>query len=131
MVIDTSAILAVLFEETDRERFAGAMLAAPGLCISAPTWLETAMVMTSRKGTAGFSAFSKLLDGLCVEIVPCDDGLARIAYEAWTRFGKGRHPAALNMGDCHSYALARFRSDVLLFKGDDFTQTDVLRFDLA
>lgn len=131
MVIDTSAILAVLFHEADGENFARAMLAAPELCIAAPTWLETAIVVSSRKGNAGFAAFSELIDGLGMETVPFDDGHARIAHEAWIRFGKGRHPAALNMGDCHSYALAKARSDVLLFKGNDFSQTDVLRLELA
>jgi ribonuclease VapC len=130
VVIDTSAILAVLFGEGDGERFGRAMLAAPELCIAAPTWLESAMVITTRKGYAGFTAFAELLDGLCVETIPFDENQARIAYEAWIRFGKGRHPAALNMGDCHSYALAKSRSDVLLFKGDDFTQTDILRFEV-
>jgi len=125
-VVDTSALLAILLEEPDALRFAQALHDADGLSMSAPTWLEAAQVAAGRRGVQGYGQFDALVTCLAIEIVPCDEAMARVAYEAWLRFGKGRHPAALNFGDCFSYALAKLRGEPLLFKGDDFSKTDLM-----
>lgn len=83
-------------------------------------------VATARRGSVGQDGLQELLTRLDVEIVAFDTGMARLAYEARLRFGKGRHPAGLNFGDCSSYALAKQRGEPLLFNGDDFTRTDLL-----
>ena len=83
------------------------------------------MVLTSKRGALGLSSLGELLAALEMEIVPVDAPLAERAFEAWLRFGKGRHPAALNFGDCFSYALAAIRGEPLLFKGEDFSRTDL------
>jgi ribonuclease VapC len=126
LVVDTSALMAVLLEEPEAIRFAEALHDADELRMSAPSWLEAAQVATGRRGAKGYEQFHDLVSRLRVEIVPCDAVMARLAYDAWLRFGKGRHPAALNFGDCFSYALAKLRGEPLLFKGDDFSKTDVI-----
>jgi ribonuclease VapC len=126
MVIDTSALMAILMGEPDAERYAVSLAAAPRLLISAPTWLEAAQVATARRGPEGHAYVVELLTRLQVTVVPFDEALARLAYEGWLRFGRGRHPAGLNFGDCFAYALARERGEQLLFKGEDFSKTDVL-----
>jgi len=125
LVIDTSALLAVLFAEDEARAYTQVLHSATRLRISAPTWLESMQVATARYGNAGRDGLEEILAGLEVEVVPCDADLARVAYAAWVRFGKGRHPAALNFGDCFSYALAKQRGEPLLFKGDDFPLTDL------
>lgn len=84
------------------------------------------MVITARLGSEGHALLLELLDGSRVGIVPCDKELARGAYGAWLKYGRGRHAAGLNFGDCFSYALAKQRAEPLLFKGDDFAQTDIV-----
>ncbi|MEN9864774.1 MAG: hypothetical protein RL748_364 [Pseudomonadota bacterium] len=126
MVIDSSALISVLLGESDANRFITAINTGAPLLMAAPTWVEAAMVITARKGAAGFQEFEQLIAASGIEIVKFDQELAREAYLAWQRFGKGRHPASLNMGDCFSYALAKHRKDVLLFKGDDFPKTDLV-----
>lgn len=126
MIVDTSALLAVLLLEEDAAAYAEALGAATALCMSAPTWLETAMVATVRCGDAGYRELTRFIDDLRIEIVPTDQLLAEQAFEGWRRYGKGRHPAGLNYGDCFSYALAKQRNERLLFKGDDFSLTDVI-----
>lgn len=126
MVLDSSAIISVLLGEPDEQIFIDAMNMAPSLWMAAPTWVEAAMVITGRKGQAGFQEFEKLLATLDVKIVEFDKVLGILAYDAYLMFGKGKHPAALNMGDCFSYALAKHRSDTLLFKGNDFSKTDLV-----
>lgn len=125
LVIDTSALLAVLFVEDDAQTYAQALQSAAALRMAAPTWVESMQVATARRGRIGQEGLQELLVRLDVEVVACDAGLARLAYEAWLRFGKGRHPAGLNFGDCFSYALAKQRGEPLLFKGDDFSRTDL------
>jgi ribonuclease VapC len=125
MVVDTSALMSLLLGEADAQDYARALHAADRLSIAAPTWLECAMVITSRRGVQGHDIFVELMNTLAVEVVPFDAALAQLAYAAWSRYGKGRHPAGLNMGDCYSYALARQRGEPLLFKGEDFSQTDI------
>jgi ribonuclease VapC len=125
LVVDTSALMAVLLKEEDALPFSAAMSAATELRMSAPTWLETALVATARGAGAGYRELVDFLDFVGIEVVPVDLTLAQIAYEGWTRYGKGRHPAGLNYGDCFSYALAKQRREPLLFKGLDFRLTDI------
>lgn len=124
-VVDTSALMAILLEEPDAGRIAGILSGATALRMSAPSWLEAAQVATARRGPAGFERFQELVERLGIEIVPCDEVMAKTAYAAWLRYGKGRHPASLNFGDCFSYALAKLRGEPLLFKGEDFARTDL------
>ena len=126
LVVDTSALLAILLHEDDAAEFADALARANRLQMSAPTWLETAIVATTRSGEAGFQELQAFLDELAIEVQAVDQALTKIAFSAWQRYGKGRHPAGLNYGDCFSYALAKQGNTALLFKGNDFSQTDVL-----
>jgi ribonuclease VapC len=125
LVIDTSALLAVLFAEDEAPAYAQLLQSAASLRMTAPTWVESMQVATARHGNIGREGLEELLSRLKVEIVAFDADLASLAYEAWLRFGKGRHPAGLNFGDCFSYALAKQRGEPLLFKGDDFSRTDL------
>lgn len=126
MVVDSSAIVAILLGEAGHERYVRALADAETCLIAAPTWLECAMVITTRLGPRGMDAMEQLIAGAVVEVVPFDEELARAAHRAWIQFGKGRHPAALNFGDCISYALAQLLNLPLLFKGLDFAKTDVV-----
>ena len=125
VVVDTSALMAILLDEPEAARIAKIFSEATALRMSAPSWLETAQVATARRGPAGFEQFEELVGRLGIEIVPCDEAMAKTAYAAWLRYGKGRNPASLNFGDCFSYALAKLRGEPLLFKGEDFSQTDL------
>lgn len=125
LVVDTSALMAVLLQEPDAAVYAGALGAASELCMAAPVWLEAAMVASGRSGEAGGRAFAAFADELGIEIIAADRVLVETAYEGWLRYGKGRHAASLNYGDCFSYALAKLRQAPLLFKGEDFSLTDV------
>lgn len=125
LVVDTSTLMALLFMKDDARRYAEALQAASALSVSAPTWVESMQVATARRGQVGQDGLQELLDRLGVEIVAFDVGMARLAHEAWLRFGKGRHPAGLNYGDCFAYALAMQLGAPLLFKGEDFARTDV------
>jgi ribonuclease VapC len=125
LVVDTSALLAVLLLEEDAAVYAEALGSAPELRMAAPTWLETALVATVRSGDEGYRELSRFIDELRIEIVPADRQLVEGSFEGWRRYGKGRHPAGLNYGDCFSYALAIQRNEPLLFKGGDFSLTDV------
>lgn len=125
MVIDTSAVLAILQDEPERARFTAAIADAAQRSMSAATLLEVAIVTEVRFGVEGGRHLDQLLERAAVEIEAVDEEQVRIAREAYRRFGKGKHPAGLNYGDCFSYALAHVRQQRLLFKGDDFAQTDV------
>jgi len=125
MVIDSSALLTILFGESDAGDFIDA-LANPGRkFMSSINKLEASIVVEARKGEAGSAALARLLATVEVETIPFDSGQAEIAMAAWRRFGKGRHPAGLNLGDCAAYALASTLNDSLLYKGVDFSKTDV------
>jgi ribonuclease VapC len=126
MVLDTSALLAVLFDEPDRRAFTEAMEAADGCLLSAASFVETSMILESRHGAEGVRSLDRLLAAANIEIVTVDLRQAQAARDAFRQFGKGRHPAGLNFGDCFSYALAKCRAEPLLFKGGDFSQTDIL-----
>jgi ribonuclease VapC len=125
MVIDTSAILAVLLGEPDSERFVAALKASHPRLLSAANLLEASIVIESHKSAEGGRDLDLLLYRGEIEIVPVDREQAEIARVAWRRFGKGRHRAALNFGDCFAYALAKITGSPLLFKGADFALTDI------
>jgi ribonuclease VapC len=124
MILDTSAVLAMLLGEPEAERFASAVSAADRPAISAASLLEAAVVADNRSAVAS-AEFEGLIARLDLEIVPFTAEQARLARLAHARFGRGRHPAGLNLGDCFAYALAAERGEPLLFKGEDFARTDV------
>lgn len=125
MVIDTSALVAILFNEPDAHRFRVAVERAQRRRISAASLLETAIVIEARYGDAGGREFDLLVHKAALEVVPVDAEQAEVARHAWREFGKGRHAAGLNYGDCFAYALAIVLAEPLLFKGTDFARTDV------
>ena len=125
MVIDTSALVAILEQEADADAYSDAIAAAETCLVSAATVVETGMVIFSRYGERGARMVDELLQVSLVAVVPVTEDHARLAREAFARFGKGRHPARLNFGDCFSYALAKATGHSLLFKGNDFSHTDV------
>lgn len=125
MVIDTSAILAVLLGESDAEEFAKAIANDPRRLISAFSALETAIVIEAKKGEAGGRELDLFLHRSHIEIVAMDAAQAELACIAWRTYGKGRHAAGLNIGDCCSYALSKYSGEPILFKGDDFSKTDL------
>jgi ribonuclease VapC len=127
MVIDTSAIVAIALNEPDAAELEVRIADDPVRLISAATVLEATVVLETRLGDAGGREFDLWLLKIGAEIVPVDAEQADAARRAWRRFGKGRHAAALNYGDCFSYALALTRGEPLLFKGEDFAKTDVNR----
>lgn len=125
IVVDTSAIVAVLFGESDAESMAEALNEASTRLISAVTRVELSFVIEGRKGEAGRQDLERLLASGGFEVVAVTPHHAQLAIAAFRRFGRGRHPAALNIGDCFSYALAVATDQPLLFKGRDFARTDV------
>jgi ribonuclease VapC len=125
MVIDTSAIVAIALDEPEAETFEQRIADSPVRLISAATVLEAAMVIETRLGEAGGVELDLWLLKAGVEIVAVDAEQSDQARRAWRRFGKGRHPAGLNFGDCFSYALSALTQEPLLFKGDDFSRTDI------
>ena len=125
MIIDSSAILAVVFREADGLRLLDAMSRAEHRRISAATWLETFVVLDRRQRPAGTLFVEQLLSLLKPEIVSVTEDQARVARAAYQVFGRGNHPARLNYGDCFAYALAKTTGEPLLFKGNDFSQTDI------
>lgn len=125
-VIDTSALIAILQLEAEAQDFANAIAIASRRLLSASSALETSIVIGARKGAEGMRDLDLLLYRTRIEIAPFTAVQADLAREAWQRFGRGNHPAALNFGDCFSYALAKSISEPLLFKGSDFAQTDIV-----
>jgi ribonuclease VapC len=125
MVIDTSALMAYLEREPDADRIEQKLLKADRLAISTATIVECGIVIEARRGDSGGRELDLLLHRLAVEIVPVDERQAELARSGYRRFGKGRHPAGLNLGDCFSYALAQSTGQDLLYIGDDFSRTDV------
>ena len=125
MIIDTSAVLAILLGEADADRYEEAIAAAWPRRMSVVALLEAAMVIESRGGVTAGHELDVLLEKASVELVPVTPEQAAAARHAWRRFGKGNHPARLNFGDCFAYALANVTGEPLLFKGDDFARTDI------
>ena len=125
IAVDASAVLSILLCEPEAAAFARSLI-TNATCLSAVSLQEASMVLAGRRGQdEPWRALDGLLRESQTEIVPHDRALARLARDASLRFGKGRHPAALNFGDCFSYALARKLTVPLLYKGDDFSQTDI------
>jgi ribonuclease VapC len=125
MVIDTSAIVAILFDEPDQLIYDELIEAAPVRLVSAVTRVEASFVVEGRKGEAGRTILDRFFALAEPEIVAVTPRQAEIAITAFRRFGKGRHRAGLNIGDCFAYALAKSIDQPLLFKGDDFVHTDI------
>ena len=127
MVIDSSALLAILLNEPDAPPLRTAFDHDDVRLLSAGTLLEVSLVIEARLGESGGRELDQLLSKAKIEVVAVDEDQVGEARRAWRRFGRGRHPAGLNYGDLFSYALARTTGEPLLFKGDDFTKTDVAR----
>jgi len=125
VVIDTSALLAILLGEPERGKFLQLLSESETRLLSAANALETAMVVESRRGEAAGRELDLFLHRTKIEIVAVDEEQFSIARFAWRKFGRGRHPAALNFGDCFAYALTKTSSEPLLAKGDDFRRTDL------
>lgn len=127
MVLDSSALLALLLDEPEAEAFRLAVEEDETRLVSAATLLETAIVIETRKGEAGGRELDLLIHKADISIVDVDAEQVAAARRAYRRFGRGRHQAGLNYGDLFAYALARTSDEPLLFKGDDFSKTDVRR----
>jgi ribonuclease VapC len=125
MVIDTSALIAILFGEPEALSFTRAIADESRKLISAFNALETGIVVEARKGEAGGRELDLLLHRAQIEIVAMNADQTELAKAAWRQYGKGNHPAGLNIGDCCAYALAKYSGETLLFKGNDFSQTDI------
>ena len=125
MVIDTSVLIAILLDEPERLSFERALIDNPRRLLSAMSKFEAGLVMVGRYGSDGAARLDRLLAHIAPVVVPFDEHHADLARDAFARYGKGRHKAALNFGDCASYALAVAEAEPLLFKGTDFGATDV------
>jgi ribonuclease VapC len=125
MIVDSSAMLAILLEEPEGRLFDVAIAGSAVARMSSGNFLEASMVLQARKGTNGVRALDLVITRFRIEIVSFTEPQARVARLAFERYGKGRHPAQLNFGDCIAYALARETGEELLFKGNDFGQTDI------
>jgi ribonuclease VapC len=127
IVADTSALIAILRDEPEATRFTRIIAEADQCLMASVSIMEASIVLAGRHGDeTAWSGLDRFIVHAEIEIVPQDRILVNLARSAFLRFGKGRHPAALNMGDCASYALATARGLHLLFKGNDFSRTDVL-----
>ena len=125
MIVDSSAVLAVLYREPDSGHYETAIATAPNCRMSVANVLETAIVVEGRGGAAAGHELDVFLESAAIELVPVTAEHVEAARRAWRRFGKGNHRAALNFGDCFAYALAKTRGEPLLFKGEDFARTDI------
>jgi ribonuclease VapC len=127
IVVDSSALVAILNDEPERRQFIDLIVDHGDPRVSASTYLETSMVMELRIGNRAGRELDALLEDVGISIIPFDHVQAKIARDAFRLYGKGLHPAALNFGDCFSYALAKWLNAPLLFKGKDFALTDIKR----
>ena len=125
MIVDTSAIMAIFFQEPGYEALLHKLVHASDLGIGAPTLVECGIVLSARLGRDARGMLSRFLEEMHVFIIPFADVHYSTAVMAWQKFGKGRHPAALNFGDCLTYAIARLAGSPLLCVGADFSQTDL------
>ena len=125
MVIDTSALLAIFLGEPERKAFLDSIFQAETRMISAVNVVETGIVLEARRGESAGREFDLFVVRTNLQIISLDSEQVEIARSAWRKYGKGRHPAGLNFGDCFAYALAKFTGEPLLAKGDDFAATDV------
>jgi ribonuclease VapC len=125
MVVDTSAVIAILLGEPETESFVRALADDPKKIISAFNALESAIVIEAKKGEAGGRELDLLLHRAGIEIIALNGDQMALALSTWRNYGKGNPPAGLNIGDCCAYALAKYSGEPLLFKGNDFSQTDI------
>jgi len=125
MVIDTSALVALFLAEPERQRFLNLIIGARTRLISAANVLETGIVLEAKRGEAAGREFDLFVVRANLEIVSVDGEQVELARSAWRKYGKGRHPAGLNFGDCFAYALAKSSGETLLAKGADFRLTDI------
>lgn len=125
MTLDSSALIAVLFAEPGYLDLVDRMLEADPVRVGAPTLVETSLVLAGRRRRPAAGEVEGLLKELAITVVPFGEGEWQVAIDAFLRFGRGRHPAALNFGDCLAYASASAAGDTLLFVGDDFLKTDI------
>jgi len=125
MIVDSSALLALVFREPVAGSIVEAFTAAEQAAIGAPTLTETAIVLGAKLGDDSRAMLALLVEHLDLAVIPFTAAHGRVAREAFLRFGRGRHPAALNFGDSLSYAVAKLADEPLLFVGDDFRRTDV------
>lgn len=126
MIVDTSALLAILEQEPEAKRMARVIANAPGSSLSAATLVEAGIVVQARRGNEGARDLDLLMVKLGLAITPLTERQAHVARKAFRTFGRGRHPAALNLDDCFAYALAKDSSEPLLAKGDDSPRTDIV-----
>jgi ribonuclease VapC len=125
MVIDSSALLAILQDEPERRALVEAIESADRRCLSVVNLVEASIVLEARRGPTAARFLDTLVERAGIEVVGVDREQGELARRAFARFGKGRHSAGLNFGDCFAYALAQAFGDSLLFKGGDFSQTDI------
>jgi ribonuclease VapC len=125
VILDSSAVVAVIREETDEARLLEAIEQADRVAIGTPTLVETSIVLIRRMGVVGQLALGRFLERNGIASISFEERHWNAAAQAFIRFGKGRHPAALNYGDCMTYAIAHLADDLLLFTGNDFAQTDI------
>jgi ribonuclease VapC len=125
MVIDTSALIAILQREPERRSFLEAIESADSTRMSIASFVESSIIIESRYGAEGLRDLDRFISRAIIELIPVDEEQGQLARSAYSRFGKGRHRAGLNYGDCFSYAAAISLGEPLLCKGDDFIHTDV------
>jgi ribonuclease VapC len=125
MVVDSSALVAILFGEAEADRFVDAIAEAEPRLISAANLLEAAIVVDNQLGSAAGRQLDRFVEQARIEIEPVTEEQVRIARQAYVDYGRGNHPARLNFGDCFAYALAKAAGEPLLFKGEDFARTDI------
>jgi ribonuclease VapC len=126
MIVDSSALLSVLFREDGHEEILRRLLDDPGPAVGAPTLAETGIVLEARLGPSARGLLERFLDEVGIQEIPFGELHWREAVDAYRRYGKGRHPASLNFGDCMTYAVAALAGEAILFVGDDFTQTELI-----
>jgi ribonuclease VapC len=125
VIVDSSALVAILLAEPGREALVDHLAEAAVVGVGAPTLADTGIVLTARIGVAGRSLLARLLEEADIETIPCTAAHWPVAVDAFVRYGKGRHPAALNFGDCLTYATCRLAGRPLLCTGEDFPRTDL------
>ena len=126
MVVDTSALLAIMLNEHERDRFEDLILWSPTVVMSVVSVVETTIALASKGLDAEASRLDAILAALRIDVRAVDSDQGVLVRHAFLQYGRGRHPARLNFGDCFSYALVKMRNDRLLFKGDDFSKTDLI-----
>ena len=126
MVVDTSALIAIIIDEDERERFEDMILRAPTAVMSVVSTVEATIALAGKRVNSEVAKLDQAISWLRIDVRGVDKLQGRLARDAFLRYGRGRSPAALNFGDCFAYALAKAREDSLLFKGDDFAQTDIV-----